>query len=341
MKRQLVMKFTLGALGTVFACFAVTNAQAYIAGLEAAQQNDSRLYNQWKFEGSDDSTLLDDSKGATDLVRTVRVVTLDDGGTPDDTSDDTILEGLPGDITFEPGIDPGSQAYRPSYADESVSATAGAGLTGTNWLVPTQLTVEAVVRPDAFPKDATSLSDVTYIFQTRPGNDRGYFLIQDNENLSRNGLGTLSTVFGNAFGNRAPSTEYTTDGGEWFYFAATFDMTPAGSAIVNTYVKNLTTDGPLLHPVVDVALAGADAIEGLAGNIGVGAFAVERDSNQTNGAEEVQEYFKGAIENVATYRGILSPEALERHSRGVPEPASLVLLACSGLAFLLFRRRAA
>jgi hypothetical protein len=322
--------------GASLICFGASSAQAYISELESSQQNDSRLYNQWKFEGSDDTTRLEDSKGSTDLVRTVRVVTIDDGGTPDDTSDDTVLEGMPGDITFEPGIDPGSQAYRPSYVDETMSSAAGAGLTGTNWTVPDRLTVESVVRPDARTQ---TISDVTYIFETRPGGDRGYLLVQDNEMLSRTGLGTLSTIFGNSFGNRAVSTEYSTDGGEWFYFAATFDMTPAGSALVNTYVKNLTTDGPFLHPVVDVSLTAGDAIEGLAGNIGVGDFAVDRDGDQTTGAEEVQEMFQGAIENLATYRGILSPDQLERHSRGVPEPASLVLVSIGSLALLTLRRR--
>jgi len=324
--------------GAVFVCFAASNAQAYVSELEAAQQNDPRLYNQWKFEGNDDSARLVDSKGSTDLVRTVRVVTIDDGGTPDDTSDDTILEGLPGDITFETGIDATSQAYRPSYVDETQSSAAGAGLTGTNWTVPSRLTVESVVRPDARTQ---TISDVSYIFQTRPGGDRGYFLIQDDESLGRSDVGTLSTVFGSSFGNRAESTKYTTDGGEWFYFAATFDMTPSGSALVNTYVKNLTTDGPFLHPVVDMALSAGDAIEGLAGNIGVGDFAVDRNGDQTTGAEEVQEMFQGAIDNLATYNGILSFDQLERHSRGVPEPASIVLLTISGLALALVRRRAA
>lgn len=320
------------------------SAQAAVSDLEALQDANPNLWHQYKFEGSDDTTRLIDTAttaatARVHLARTVGEGAVDVNMTPGDPLDD--VAGLPEDITFENGADGGlSQAYRPSYVDAATSATAGAALAGTNMQYPaTGMTVEAIVKGDV----KASPSDVNYIVMARPGGDRGYLLVQDDEDLGRTAGGSFTTIFGNSFGNRIETVEYEDTGADWYYLAATFDFTPAGSATVNTYYANLSAGGPLTQTGTDAALSADDAFENLVGNIGIGAFAVERTGDQTDGAEAVQEFFQGAIDNVALYGAALSASDIGAHYTAlrIPEPGSLVLLALGGLALCVKRRRSA
>ncbi len=70
MMRQHNSRFCTGALAAVLAvCLGVGTAHAGLAQIEAAQQANAGLVNQWKFEGASDASRLDDSKGAQDLSR--------------------------------------------------------------------------------------------------------------------------------------------------------------------------------------------------------------------------------------------------------------------------------
>ena len=344
MNCSLNVRSLVAAAGTAAAIFwGATNLHATVADLEALQSANPNLWHQYKFEGIDDLTRLADTATTGDtsrvhLARTVGEGSVDVNMTPMDTSDDVF--GLPEDITFENGVDGAlSQAYRPSYVDPALAANAGAGLTGTAMQIPAMgITVEAVVKPDA----KASPSDVNYIVMTRPGGDRGYLLVQDDTDLGRAMVGSLGSIYGNAFGNRIETTEYD-DTGDWFYVAATFDLTPTGSATVNTYFANLTAGDPgLTHVGMDVSLSADDAYEGLIGNLGIGAFAVERTGDQTDGAEAVQEFFQGAIDNVAIYSTAASASELGQRygalSMPIPEPATVSLLIL-GAVMTIFRIR--
>src|SRR3989304_10231174 len=85
MMRLHVAKFFAGAVvGVLAVCLGARLAQAGLMEIEAAQQANPALLNQWKFEGGDDSTRLFDSKGTQNLSRVAGV-----GGTVDP-------DGIPG-----------------------------------------------------------------------------------------------------------------------------------------------------------------------------------------------------------------------------------------------------
>lgn len=304
------------------------NAQVHKWGFEAGQE--------LRDTGSANSLHLNYAPGEGSI-------TTDDNGTPDDTSDDTVVMGTAGDIVFETGYNGKGQAYRPYYVDASQSATAGAGLTGSGFTSPNQFTIEAIVKADA----KTSPSAVNYIFQTRPGSDRGYYLMQDEDNLGRTSIGGLGSIIGNNFGDAEVGQEYDTNG-TWIYIAAAIDLTSnPGQAVADIYAVELPASWSAGDPVPVPALVADDrtwgtanpsALAGATGIFGIGNFAIDRNGNTI--AEASQEWFQGAIDRVAIYDGLLGQSDLQQSLSNflVPEPTALGLMCLGGL-FVAGRRR--
>lgn len=247
------------------------------------------------------------------------------------------VAGTAGDIAYETGFGGVGQAYRPYYVDPLQSSTAGAGLTGSGFSSPGQFTIEAIVKADG----KTTGSAVNYIFQTRPGSDRGYYLIQDEDNVGAGSIGGLGSIIGNNFGNVGIATEFVADG-TWLYIAAVIDLTSvAGMASANIYTANLSAGdiAPSLSLSKTWNTASPSALAGELGVFGIGNFAIDRNGDGV--AEASQEWFQGAIDYVAIYDSLLDPTDLSDNLRArigtpVPEPGTLALL---GLAALLVSGR--
>jgi hypothetical protein len=246
------------------------------------------------------------------------------------------VSGTVADATYEPGFNGFGQAFRPYYVDPSQSSTAGTGLTGSGFTSPSQFTIETIVKVDA----KTSGSAVNYLFQTRPGSDRGYYLIQDEDNVGGGAIGGVGTIIGNNFGDVGIGAEYDS-GDTWLYVAAVIDHSPVGMTSADVYMANLSNGETSPTLVLDDRTWNtADAIEGQTGIFGIGGFAIDRGGDGI--AEASQEWFQGAIDYVAIYDTLLGPAELDQNlaARLVPEPSSVALLGLGGFALLRRKRRA-
>ncbi|MEX2093572.1 MAG: PEP-CTERM sorting domain-containing protein [Pirellulales bacterium] len=375
MMRQHVSTILAGALAAALTVvLSAGTAHAGLAEIEAAQQANAGLVNQWKFEGASDATRLDDSKGSQDLTRIAGA-----GGTVDPdgvalSGDETTYTPSVNDIIFEPGFDgAASQAYRPSAIPVTVpnmapggngnvvaQSRAGAGLAiDQMYLTPTLVTVEAVVQTSAFD----SLNRFHYILDSRmgaPGSDRLYYLAQQAPDSTRDGTSNISAHVGTAAPlavAASPKIVSNADTNNWYYVVATYDLT-ATPAVMNAYSANLTTGGPLVQTVTNfnfVINAASIATAASARPWGVGMFNINTDDDgngvpgeptDTDGIFRTsggQEFFRGSIDNLAMYNNVLSAQDIANNLAAlrVPEPASVSLLILGGLAALGFRRRRA
>lgn len=250
--------------------------------------------------------------------------------------------GAASDVVFEPGYNGIGRAYRPFYVDASQSSTAGAGLAGSGFTSPSQFTIEALVRAD----QKTSGSAVNYIFQTRPGSDRGYYLVQDENNVPVGTTSGLGSIIGNNFGDAEIQAGYTDDE-HWFFIAATIDLTSnTGMAEADIYVADVTageTTATLVSSGRTWNTADPSALAGATGIFGIGNFALDRGGDGV--AEASQEWFQGAIDYVAIYDGALSAGEINGHldaRLSLPEPSTTGLLtfAACGFGWVARRRRA-
>lgn len=392
MMRQHVSTILAGALAAALTVvLSAGTAHAGLAEIEAAQQANPNLVNQWKFEGASDATRLDDSKGAQDLTRIAGAGgTVDPDGIPANGNETTYVPSV-NDIIFEPGFDGAlSQAYRPFGIPVTVpnvaaevppgpitgapgnivaQSRAGAGLAiDQMYLTPTKVTVEAVVQTSAFD----SLNRFHYILDSRMGGaaDRLYYLAQQVPDTTRDGTSNVSAHVGTAAPlaiTASPDVVANADTNNWYYVVATYDLT-ATPAVMNAYSANLTDDpntpalndgpGPLVQTVTNfnfVINAASIATAANARPWGVGMFNINTDDDgngvpgeptDTDGIFRTsggQEFFRGAIDNLAMYNNVLSAQDIANNFAAlrVPEPASVSLLFLGGLAALGFRRRRA
>lgn len=240
--------------------------------------------------------------------------------------------GTAGDIVFEPGYGGVGQAYRPYYVDVSQSSTAGAGLTGSGFTSPNQFTIVALLKAD----QKTSGSAVNYIFQTRPGSDRGYYLVQDEDNVPVGATSGVGSVIGNNFGDAGIAAGHTDDE-HWFYIAAEIDLTSnPGQAVADVYLQDLTAGGVLTQVLDDRTWNSANpsSLAGATGIFGIGNFAIDRNGDTF--AEASQEWFQGSIDFIAIYDGLIGRggiiDAFDLRLV-TPEPTSAALaLACVVMA---------
>jgi hypothetical protein len=308
--------------------------------LSQVQQANGTLIHQWDFSGATDGSRLMDTAGSAHLQRVIgEFAVLDDGmGSVTEVARGTAgsVEGQLSDVIFEPGFF-GGQAYRPYYINPAVSARAGAALTGAgpDFASPTQFTIEAVVKAGV----KTTASAVNYIFQTRPGSDRGYYLVQDESGLTRGDTLALGSIVGQAFGNIGHGELYNADTSEpWIYIAAVIDLSPIGAApnsepvTVSIYSANLSLGEATLTSFIKNDYVTNDTLEGLTGIFGVGSFAVDRTGDGI--PDFAQEFFQGAIDSVAIYSSLLDQATLQVHLDSllaVPEPTSFALLGIAGV----------
>lgn len=359
MMRQHFPSFLLVAVAALVAVILNASlAQAgFLAQLESVQSNNGVL-RQYKFEGGTTAQQRSDTGSAhVNLLPLVG-----EGGTmisdPDMvpmSGDETVVWTYPhGDasmIGFEPGFDGagGSQAFRPQSlpvtsadAAESLAQRRSGAAFYTPFTTPTMMTVEAVLKPDAYTD--TGLGP-HYVFQTRPGTGRGYYLSQLPPVGSRNTNGQLTTIVGSNFSERPSVLPDYSDQSHWYYVVATFDLSGT-NAIVSASYADLTAGGPLTssQTAYNFAATIGAGLVGTAGNAGVGAFSRNTDLDM-DGINDGQEFFYGSIDNLAIYDKKLTPDQIALHHRaltvpGVPEPASFLLLGCGGFALGLLRRRA-
>lgn len=285
------------------------------------------ILHLWEFDGQGASA-LSDSVGGLNL-----------GFAPGEGNVGGVV-GHPSDVSFAESDYSGfGRAYRPFYVDPNQSSTAGAGLTGSGFTSPNQFTIETIVKAD----QKQSGSAVNYIFQTRPGSDRGYYLVQDEDNTPRGTTSGLGSIVGNNFGDASiPAGQ--SDDGHWWYVALVIDLTSnAGQAVGDIWAADLSGGGALTQLVTGKAWNTADpsALAGETGIFGIGNFSIDRDGDTI--AEASQEWFQGAIDYVAIYDGLLSQSELQSNldaaTTRTPEPASFLLLGLGGLSVVLRRRR--
>jgi hypothetical protein len=347
----------------VAASWTSTPAKAgFLQQLESLQLQKGATH-QWRFEGGAAAQRQRDSSSIGGFSNLLSAAgpggsgANDVNATPDDPSDDVPWSYPAGDVNnigYEAGYDGAgvSQAYRPSRtanatstfgAERVAQSRSGAGLYDPAFSSPALMTLEAVLKPDGYV-DLAAGNQLQYVFQTRPGTPRGYYLAQQRPNSSR-GLGTLTGQVSSAtLGSDATRPHYVPDyASDWYYVAVTFDMSnPAGPTVVNSWYANLTTGGPLTHSVNAFNIAGTlTGLVNTAGWAGVGMFVFN-----LSGEAAGQEFFNGAIDNLTIYNRILSESEIGHHHLaltvvGVPEPASLFLLLLGGAAFARCRRYAA
>lgn len=339
-----------------------------MAQLEAVQNANPALVNQWKFEGGDDSGRLLDSKGSQNLTRIAGVGgTVDPDGIPANGNEVTYTPSV-NDIIFEAGYDGAlSQAYRPASIPVTVpnvpadvpngiagapgnivaQSRSGAGLATAMYQTPNTVTVEAVVKTGAF----NSLNRMHYVLQSRTGGsaDRLYYLGQQVPDSTRNGSSSLSAHIGTAgFPSAAAAPKVVQDAqtDNWYYVAVTYNLT-ATPAVMNAYAANLTTGGPLTQTVTNANFTIDPASIANAANArpwGVGMFAINAETSAGSGvfaATGGQEFFLGAIDNLAMYGSVLSQNQIAANLAAlrVPEPGSLVLVGLAAMALVGCRRR--
>jgi hypothetical protein len=341
----------LGVIAVVAAvCYATSSAQAFVGQLESLQKANGAIH-QFKFEGDEAAARQNNSGGLhVDLLAAAGeggAGTNDPDGVPDsgDEVDWSYPAGDVNAIGYEAGYDGAgvSQAMRPqstpvssTFAGESLAQRrSGAGLYLPSFTTPSMMTIEGVLMPDPY---VDTSGNPHYVFQTRPGGGRGYYLAQIAPMGSRDVGGTLASIVGDSFGERPAVVQDYVDPSHWYYVAVTFDLS-GSNAVVDAFYADLTDGGPLTQSQdgYNFAATIGSGLVGANGLAGVGMFV--RPGTTVLG----QEFYFGAIDNLAIYGDKLTDDQVARNFRalttaGVPEPASIALV-CLGLGLFGLRCR--
>jgi hypothetical protein len=372
-KHHGIRLFAVAVVCAVVAQWTSTAVAGFVQQLESLQSVNGATH-QWKFEGAISSQRQRDSSAALGHSDLIAVAgpggsgTNDVNATPMDPTDDvpwSYPAGNVNNILYVPGYDGagpmGSQAARPSRTANATSTFGGervaqsrsaAAFYDPAFKSTSLLTLEGVFRPEAY-LDTAGSNFFQYVFQTRPGAARGYYLGQQRPSSSR-GDGSLASVVGGGILTDATRpkavTDYADDAGgnwDWYYVAVTFDMSvAAGPTVVNAWSANLSDAGALTQTVINNNASGGNvsSLVGATGVAGVLGFITgDLDPNTPGDQRGIQEVFNGLVDNLTIYGKILTPDEITRHHRaltvqGVPEPASVLLMVLGGLAIAGFRR---
>ncbi len=199
--KAIVLGATLGLLGTVA-------ARAGTLELEAAQQAEASLRNQWTFEGSPEATALEDKKGNQDLTATEA-----DGGS----------------LTVTVGSVLGGSSSQGLNIYDPAGDTAGACAWKNGFTWPAQTTLELLVKP------GVQTSSEAHIIN-RGANPRFYLRQVNHDTIDLylgDGSGSVATIL----------TNHTL--GNTYYVALKIDYdSGTGEQTVNAYYADVTAPRP-------------------------------------------------------------------------------------------------
>jgi hypothetical protein len=142
-------------------------------------------------------------------------------------------------VTYGEGYDPLSRGGSPAYVTNNPNA--GAAWTTTNAIaLPSTMTVECVVRMNEIPNPESAI-----LTSRQTATTRGYHLwvLGDGKLILRIGNAPYITILAGV------------QTGHWYYAANTYTVS-GGNTTINSYIANLTTNGPLVHAITNVAVAG-------------------------------------------------------------------------------------
>ena len=215
--KAIVLGATLGLLGTVA-------ARAGTLELEAAQQAEASLRNQWTFEGSPEATALQDKEDSKHL---------------------TAYEANGGSLTVTVGSVLGGSSSQGLNIYDPAGDTAGACAYTTGFTWPTQTTIELLVKP------GVQTSTEAHIIN-RGGNPRFYL---------RQGTGTTMYLWlGNDTSPGEPVlTNHTL--GNTYYIAIQVDYnSETDEQTANVYYADVTGSGAsgytLTHSISNLVVNG-------------------------------------------------------------------------------------
>jgi len=272
---------TLLTASVVSVCSTVT-ARADVVDLRNLVAGDASLIHHYTFEGATDTLRREDKEGSADLSE--------------------VSYGTGPAITYDAaGFDGTTKAV---ITTRNVGDTDnGRGLsTGSNISLPTALTVELLMRPDA-----ATLSGPTkngYVAMTRAGgSQRGYYVFQGS--YSTTDSNDIATLIGSGYdaGHEQTLVE-TLTAGHWYYVANTYSVS-GGNTTINTHIADLTAGDTTLT----TATKGVTGTHGSAAPLGIGI----ADFTLTSPTPPIQSAFPGAIDEVAVYNSALNATTLQHH----------------------------
>lgn len=279
--KKCTLLLTLLAASVVSACSTMT-ARAGVVDLRSLVSADANLIHHYTFEGPTDLQRREDKQGSADLSE--------------------VSYGSPGPITYDAaGFDGTTKGV---ITTRNVGDTDnGRGLsTGSNISLPTALTVELLMRPDA-----ATLSGPTkngYVAMTRAGgSQRGYYVFQGS--YSTTDSNDIATLIGSGYdaGHEQTLVE-TLTAGHWYYVANTYSVS-GGNTTINTHIADLTAGDTTLT----TATKGVTGTYGSVAPLGIGI----ADFTLTSPTPPIQSAFPGAIDEVALYNSALNAAALQNH----------------------------
>jgi len=285
----------LGLACVAAVVLALPAARADLAAFRAAQSNESALIHRWDFEGPTFAQALLDRKGSMNMST-------------------GFLNG--GTVQLGPGFDATSQAV--NFWTPNSTSTGAYLQTASNYTMPTNLTVEFLVRP-------STNFNAQYVLAHQPlsGVATQYFILAQNasgmtfERYGRSMSNATATVVGGSSG-------VTFTMGHTYYVALQYayaDGPSAGDATftINTYAMDVSITGSLVQTASALVSGAQD------NGLGSGARFMLNRAPQTGSGR-----FNGDIDELAFYSSVLPSSTLQSHASAIyviPEPGAVALLA--------------